>query len=263
MCGREGDVMIRNLFSKVADTIAREGLLSFIRKTGQYVLATVVYGSRRRRQREQLERQDGFDAKYGTDTSSLVPLEDLDLKSENKPRAVLYWPSLQRTVEKMLGSLNIDHREFSFADIGSGKGRVLMMASFYPYRRIIGVELSESLHQVAGRNICLFHPAEQKCARIELVCGDATRFVFPDENLVLYFFDPFDAAVMETVVSNLAESLRTHDREVFVIYLHARCRKIFDCSPLFELVSESRQVGRRYMAIEYDHCLYLHRPAGA
>ncbi|HUK40250.1 MAG TPA: class I SAM-dependent methyltransferase [Candidatus Acidoferrales bacterium] len=255
--------MIRNLFAKVSDTMAREGLLSAVRKTGQYVLSTVVYGRLRRRQRDELERQDGFDAKYGTDTSSLVPLEALDLTSENRPRAVLYWPSLQRTVEKMLGSLDIDHREFTFVDIGSGKGRVLMMASLYPYRRIVGVELSEKLHKVAERNIGLFHPAEQKCARIELICGDATRFAFPDDNLVLYFFDPFDAAVMEKVVSNLANSLRTHDRQVFVIYLHARCRTTFDCSPLFELVSESRRVGRQYMAIEYDHCTYQHRPATA
>ena len=131
--------MIRNLFAKVWDTIAREGFFSVVRKTGQYVLSTVVYGRLRRRQRLELERQDGFDTKYGTDTSSLVSLEDLDLAGENKPRAVLYWPSLQRTVEKMLGSLDIDHRQFTFVDIGSGKGRVLMRASFYPYRRIIGV----------------------------------------------------------------------------------------------------------------------------
>jgi SAM-dependent methyltransferase len=255
--------MTRRLIVKAVGTVAREGVLGTARKAWQFFAATVLYGRRRRRQREALEQEDGFDATHGTDTSSLVPVGSLDLPDEHRAYAVLYWPSLQRTVERLLGSLPIDHPGFTFVDVGSGKGRVLLMASLFPFRRIIGVELSERLHEVAERNVGVFHPAEQRCRDIELVHGDASQFAFPEQDLVLYFFDPFDRTVMERVVSNLAESLRRHPREVWVIYLHARCRAVFDESPLFELVSESRQVGPRYAAIEYDRCVYRHRRAAS
>ena len=42
---------------------------------------------------------------------------------------------------------------FTFVDLGSGKGRTLLMASDYPFRRIIGVELLPSLHQIAQENL--------------------------------------------------------------------------------------------------------------
>ena len=36
---------------------------------------------------------------------------------------------------------------FTFIDLGSGKGRTLLMASDYPFRRIIGLELLEELRR--------------------------------------------------------------------------------------------------------------------
>jgi hypothetical protein len=39
--------------------------------------------------------------------------------------------------------------DFTFIDIGSGKGRVLLMASDYAFRRILGVELLPALHHIA------------------------------------------------------------------------------------------------------------------
>jgi SAM-dependent methyltransferase len=254
--------MTHPLLVKAADTLAREGLLGTARKAWQYFAATALFGRRRRRQREQLEQQDGFDAKHGTDTSSLVRVESLDLPDERRAHAVLYWPSLQRTVERLLASLAIDHARFTFVDVGSGKGRVLLLASLFPFGRIVGVELSEQLHAVAVKNAEIFRPPERRCGRIDLILADAAQFAFPEGDLVLYFFDPFDRAVMERVLANLAESLRRHPREVWVLYLHARCRELFDASPLFELVSEERRVGPRYAAIEYDRCVYRHR-AGA
>ena len=251
--------MTRRLVVKAVNAVAREGLLGTARKAWQYFAATALYGRRRRRQREELEQEDGFDAKYGTDTSSLVQVGSLDLPEEQRDYAVLYWPSLRRTVERLLASLAIDHPAFTFVDVGSGKGRVLLMASLFPFRRIVGVELSEKLHAVAQRNVEIFRPPERRCGRIDLVLGDAASFSFPEGNLVLYFFDPFDRAVMERVLANLAESLRQHPREVWVLYLHARCRAVFDESALFELVSEHRRVGPRYAAIEYDRCVYRHR----
>jgi len=47
----------------------------------------------------------------------------------------------------VLEKLSINHSEFTFIDFGSGKGRVLFLASEYPYKKIIGVELARMLHE--------------------------------------------------------------------------------------------------------------------
>jgi hypothetical protein len=64
-----------------------------------------------------------------------------------------YQPTEPAIFRKMMAILKIDFREFSFIDIGSGKGRVLLMASDYPFRRILGIELLPALHAVAEKNL--------------------------------------------------------------------------------------------------------------
>ncbi|HSY91313.1 MAG TPA: class I SAM-dependent methyltransferase [Candidatus Binatus sp.] len=109
-------------------------------------------------------------------------------------------------------------RDFTFIDLGSGKGRTLLMASDYPFRRIVGVELLHSLHQIAQENLRLYKREPQKCFALESVCTDATAFVFPNDPLVLYLFNPFPESSMRQVLANLEQSLRTHPRPVFVLY---------------------------------------------
>src|SRR5438045_5385838 len=86
---------------------------------------------------------------------------------------------------------HLDFPEFVFLDLGSGKGRTLMMASDYPFQRIIGVELLPALNQVARENIALYKGESQKCLAIESICADATTFPLPAAPLVLYLFNPF------------------------------------------------------------------------
>ena len=74
------------------------------------------------------------------------------------------------------------HRDgFTFIDLGSGKGRTLLMASSFPFRRIIGMELLEELNAIASQNIARYHSDEQRCFAIESHAGDARYFEFPAE----------------------------------------------------------------------------------
>ncbi|HEX4786585.1 MAG TPA: class I SAM-dependent methyltransferase [Candidatus Sulfotelmatobacter sp.] len=112
----------------------------------------------------------------------------------------------------------LDFRDFTFIDLGSGKGRTLLMASDYPFRKIVGVELLHSLHEIAEQNLRQYKSESQKCFELESICNDATAFRFPDEPLVLFLFNPFPESEMRQVFSNLEKSLRTHPRPVYVLY---------------------------------------------
>jgi SAM-dependent methyltransferase len=96
-----------------------------------------------------------------------------------------YQPTEPEAFRKMLNVSGVDFREYTFLDLGSGKGRTLLMASEFPFRRIIGVELVPELHAIAEKNVARFASAEQKCRAIETVCADARDYEFPEEPVVL------------------------------------------------------------------------------
>lgn len=131
-----------------------------------------------------------------------------------------YQPAEPELFRYVLRALNIDHREFTFIDLGSGKGRALLLASEFPFRRIIGVELLPELHAIAQTNASRFSSPWQQCHQFDLWCGDARQFTFPAEPLLVFLFDPFPEYVLERVLSNLERSLREQPRAVVVVYLN-------------------------------------------
>ena len=129
-----------------------------------------------------------------------------------------YQPTEPGVFHEMLDSLQLDHRKFTFVDVGSGKGRTLLMASDYPFRRILGVELLPELNRLAQDNIRAYRSDAQKCFAIESLCADARAFGFPTEPIVLYLFNPLYESGLEQVIKHLESSLREHPRDAFVLY---------------------------------------------
>jgi SAM-dependent methyltransferase len=129
-----------------------------------------------------------------------------------------YQPTEPGLFREMMASLPIAFDQFTFVDIGSGKGRTLLMASEYPFRRILGVELIAELHRAAEENIRAYKSATQRCLQIEAVCADACEFAFPDGPLVVYLFNPLPEAGMKRLIANLEKSLAENPRAVYVLY---------------------------------------------
>jgi SAM-dependent methyltransferase len=119
---------------------------------------------------------------------------------------------------EMMAALRADFAEFLFIDLGSGKGRTLLMASDYPFRKIMGVELLPELNQIAEENIRKYSSANQKCRILESICGDAYEFQFPAEPIVLYLFNPVSESGLGRVIGNLERSLIENPRRVLVLY---------------------------------------------
>jgi predicted RNA methylase len=103
-----------------------------------------------------------------------------------------------------------DLARFTFIDLGSGKGRVLLMAAEYPFRRIVGVELLPELDAVARENTA-------REPRIECVVADARTFTFPDEALVVFMFNPFPPWVLRHVLQRFQQALERSQWPAFVV----------------------------------------------
>jgi SAM-dependent methyltransferase len=121
-------------------------------------------------------------------------------------------------LETLRKQTHSDFHDFIFIDLGSGKGRTLLMAADYPLRRSLGVELLPALHELAQANIAGYHSESQKCFALESLCADATAFVFPPVPLVLYLFNPFPEAGLRRVIANLERSLKENPRPFYVLY---------------------------------------------
>ncbi|MGA7300769.1 MAG: class I SAM-dependent methyltransferase [Candidatus Sulfotelmatobacter sp.] len=134
-----------------------------------------------------------------------------------------------------------DFREFIFLDLGSGKGRALLMASDYPFRRIVGVELLPALNDAAQDNIGKYRSESQKCFAMESICGDAAEFAFPDEPTVLFLFNPFPESGLRNVIANLEQSLREHPRRVYVLYHNPLLEHVLGASIALKKIGGTHQ----------------------
>jgi SAM-dependent methyltransferase len=112
-----------------------------------------------------------------------------------------------------------DYSQYTFVDVGSGKGRMLFVAAEYPFRKVIGVEFATDLHELALKNIGRYRYAGQRCREIASVHADAAEFAFPDGNLVVYLFNPFGPEVMGRMLANLERSIERQPRHVLVVML--------------------------------------------
>jgi hypothetical protein len=182
-----------------------------------------------------------FDATRNVQTRGYVPLDGLTVRGEAK--GFDYLPTFAQVAGKILRQLpSLDYSSYSFVDFGSGKGRMLLVAAEYPFRQIQGIEFATELHECAKENIRRYRCRRQKCANIESLNLNAMDYHFPDQNLVLYFFNPFGRAVMEAVLGRLDASLRDYPRDVFVVILHSEFTSIADAMPRLRFYKE----GRRY-----------------
>jgi hypothetical protein len=127
-----------------------------------------------------------------------------------------YFASEPWLFEEMMRTLPIDFREFTFVDLGSGKGRALLMASSYPFQNIVGVEFVPDLNRIAQQNISK-HLGEHR-QRVVCLELDARDFTFPSGPLVVYLFNPFPELVFVAVLENLEHSLLESPRSVYVAY---------------------------------------------
>lgn len=157
----------------------------------------------------------------------------------------LYQPTEPAVFHEMLLTLQnfagLDFSQYVFLDLGSGKGRTLMMASDYPFQRIIGLELLPALNRIAKDNLALYRSPGQKCFNVESVCADATSYPLPLAPLVLYMFNPFPELPLRRVLGHVTEYLNGDQRPVYVLYHNPEQEHVLLENPRFHKIAAHSQ----------------------
>lgn len=212
------------------ETAEREGQLAALRRLLR-IVREFLRDSTPARRRQRYGDVD-YDWDYRVDTTGATVRWQLRLLGLlHSP----YQPTDPALFHEMLAALmrvarEIELRDYTFLDVGSGKGRTLLMASDYPFRRILGIELLPELHGVAVENITKYKSDSQQCFAIESIYGDVRELKFLPEPMVLYLFNPLPEAGLVELLKNLEDSLREHPRPVYILYHN----------PLLEHVAISR-----------------------
>jgi SAM-dependent methyltransferase len=200
-----------------SDTAARDGGIAATRQLVGALWEFLRESTPERHRRRYGDADYDWDHRVNT-TSAAVGWRDRLLGVFHSPYQPTEPALFKEMIDTLLDSATLSLADFFFLDLGSGKGRTLLMASDYPFRRIVGVELLAALHQIALENIATYRSESQKCFTLECICADATNFPLPAEPTVLYLFNPFPESGLKRLVSNLEQSLRQNPRPVYVLY---------------------------------------------
>lgn len=194
---------------------------------------------------------DDFDRRYGVDTAGVIPQADLDVERDSWVHGSAYVATSPVDFAAVLAPFSLAPERSSFVDLGCGKGRVLLMAAALPFERIIGVEYSPALSEIARANLDRYR-GPRKARRIEVHTGDAGEYDFPSGDLVVFMYHPFDEVVMARVLAQLSASLRAAPRRALVLYFKPVHASLWLQAELFSV---------RHRSGLYD--VYEHRPAEA
>jgi hypothetical protein len=214
----------------------RDGTIAATRALAREIWDFLRDSTPERRRQHYGDVEFDWDFRVNT-TSATVGWHDRLLGVFHSP----YQPTEPAVFHEMIAHLPAPLERFTFIDLGSGKGRTLLMASQYPFRRIVGVELIPELHRIAQQNIRDFQSSTQRCTDITSIEVDARTFEFPDEPLVLFLFNPLPEDGLLTVMQKLSRSLERKPREAWILYHNPLLERVIASDQQFQKVCGTSQ----------------------
>jgi SAM-dependent methyltransferase len=172
-----------------------------------------------------------IDRFYNIETSGFASVESI-----HKDRAVSslispYYGSQPSVTRAALASL-CDIEARSLVDIGCGKGRVVIVGSEFPFKEIMGVDLSPEMVRIAQTNIARVSARFPSRPVMRVVDGDAFAVLPKDGKLAFYLYHPFGRELVAKFVSEIEKGLAGNLKHVFIIYHNPVWGSLFDASPV-------------------------------
>jgi hypothetical protein len=188
-----------------------------------------------------------YDSETGLETSRLISVADLGIEAckmkvtSTNANGIAYMPTPARAPSEIIAYLGLRYNQYTFIDLGSGMGRVVFAAAAFPFRKVVGVEFSRALHEIAQRNLSRVSGSSVKAGAVELICQDARDYTFPRGNSVVYLFNPFREPVLQIVLANLQQAQATNGGELYVIYYNPVLKSVLDAAPFLTRIRTTRE----------------------
>jgi len=164
-----------------------------------------------------------FDWYHGTNThqETFLANEGVSDGQARKGNNV-YRPFWRKEFFQAIDALCIRPEHWTFVDVGSGKGKLLLLASHFDFAEIIGIEYAPGLHQVAVGNIHDFSKRSKFKKTIMSVNADALAWPIPKRPAIFFAYNPFDLATTRAFFSRLDDHATHTGSPTILIYGNLR-----------------------------------------
>jgi SAM-dependent methyltransferase len=210
--------------------------------------------------------QHPFDLEFGVRTSGLIAGRNLKSGHRHDRHNTAYYgvaPSVFRAMvvrwrqTKPIAPID----EFAFIDLGAGMGRAVLLASEYPFREAVGVELHPALERIARKNAAIWRGAGRAMAPMRMVLGDAVEFRFPEGPCMAFLFNPFGAPVLRRLLTKLARGFAGRAGQLDILYVNNEHERELERQAGFKRVFQGEVRRSRADAIA-DHRILANQPDG-
>jgi len=196
-----------------------------------------------------------YDRQRGIDTAGYIEPSRLGISADAIRTSLQYDPTPPTIAEFLIQKIAPRARGFTFVDIGSGKGRVMLIAARFPFQKVVGFEHSKMLNDIAAENIAHSAGPNSGLAPMELATGDATKLPLPDGPLVLFLYNPFGPEAVRDFAASVGSSYLHAPRKIFCIYYNPAHPEEFETTGIFtsrQLVDCPRDPGNRYDVLRFQ-----------
>jgi hypothetical protein len=179
----------------------------------------------------------GIERLFFVPTKGQVPLPGLTVRGNNRASGHDYKPTPYLIFKWALAAIeDEDISRLSFVDYGAGKGRVMLLASQYPFTAVGGIEFAEELHDNATMNIAQFPRSRMKCRNVECALDDVVNIKPLDGEGVHYFFNPFTPAIFAEVLRGIVASYHARPRRLYVVLIDMDAGELMHKTGVFQEV---------------------------
>jgi SAM-dependent methyltransferase len=207
-----------------------------------------------------------FDLEFGVRTSGLIAGRNLKCGSRADRHNTAYFGVAPSVFHEMMAlwrrskpAGTID--QFTFVDIGAGMGRAVLLASEFPFRSVIGVELNPRLARIARKNVAHWKAAGLACAPVRVVCRDAVEFKIPPGPCVAFMFNPFGGPIMRRLLKTWSQTLARREDQLDILYVNNEQETVLRRQPgLVRLFAG--EVMRSHADAIADHKILANQPDG-
>ncbi len=198
----------------------------------------------------------GIEKLFFIPAKGFISLDELTIDSPNRQFGHNYHPIHRLSFNWAMAQIPDQLDKFTFVDYGAGRGRALLLASLLPFRKIIGVEFANELHDDANMNIAQFPRSLMKCRDVDCLLMDAVDFPIPETRGVFLFNDSFDREVLETVLARIGSSYRANPRRIYLVFVRPLHAKVLDSlierTVIFEPIYHSKSEKMRMQILSPD-----------
>ena len=165
-------------------------------------------------------------SKYKINTIKPVSLNDLTIVEGDKTKSSPYEALNFYILETLLGKFcKLFPNEKSLVDVGSGKGRVMVVAAHYGFTNITGIDFAKELCIAAEKNISKVK-AQFPDTTFTIFCQDALNYSIQATDKVFFLFNPFNKEVMQKFLEKIDCSSKEYSRTIYLIYANPQQKEV-------------------------------------